>query len=267
MKRLLLLAAFAAMTASAAEWVNLDDEHHLAGPKLTAESLLGKVVLVDEWGVNCPPCRRLLPQLEKYYQSFKHKPFMIVGSHCQNATKDEVGSVLKEAGVTYPVYDRVAIEVGCPDNGGSIPFMYVVNRRGKVVWSGRGEREAIEAAINAFSAVANENLLGGWTPKRDKGLGKKLVLGKSIKSELKKLAKDAKSKDKGIAADAEHALRLVEESKQNIVDEIRIQSRAKPEEAIRLMQLFMKSFPEEGKDYKAKIAELQAQVKADRKRK
>ena len=50
-----LFAALAAATALAVDWRNLDEEHHLGGRKTSKGYLRGKVVLVDRWGVNCPP--------------------------------------------------------------------------------------------------------------------------------------------------------------------------------------------------------------------
>ena len=41
--------------------------------------LCGKVVLVDRWGFRCPPCRALLPRVEEIWQSFKTKPFVVLG--------------------------------------------------------------------------------------------------------------------------------------------------------------------------------------------
>ena len=34
-----------------------------------------KVVLVDRWGLGCPPCRKLLPRVEEIWKSFRTKPF------------------------------------------------------------------------------------------------------------------------------------------------------------------------------------------------
>ena len=59
-----LAAALVAAAASGIEWHNLDDANWVCGPKYTPEMLEGKVILVDEWGVDCPPCRALLPRME-----------------------------------------------------------------------------------------------------------------------------------------------------------------------------------------------------------
>ena len=63
MKRIIVAAGMVVLSAVAlgAEWRNLTEDNYYSGPKITADDLVGKVVLVDEWGINCPPCRALLP--------------------------------------------------------------------------------------------------------------------------------------------------------------------------------------------------------------
>ena len=63
--RALAAAALAcAATCRGVEWKGLSEERWYSGRKLDPSGLKGKVVLVDEWGVNCPPCRALLPRME-----------------------------------------------------------------------------------------------------------------------------------------------------------------------------------------------------------
>ena len=67
MKRIIVAAGMVVLSAVAlgAEWRNLTEDNYYSGPKITADDLVGKVVLVDEWGINCPPCRALLPFMQK----------------------------------------------------------------------------------------------------------------------------------------------------------------------------------------------------------
>jgi thiol-disulfide isomerase/thioredoxin len=263
-KVLIFAAATAAAAALAgAEWRGLDDEHHLSGPKLTPADLAGKVVFVDEWGIHCPPCRRLLPQLEKYHESFSHKPFVLIGSHRQNGSPEDVRKVLAEANVRYPVYSGFGLAAGEPDNGGGIPFMYVVDRGGRVVYSGRDDKAAIEAAINAFSgAIVPESLVAGVALKKYKPLEKKFVLGKNIKSDLKKIQKDADAKNSPYAAEARNVLAAVAAAKTKVEDEISFSTQSDPVKAFGLVKLYMTTWPDEGKErYAAGLKDLEARAK------
>ena len=76
------LASVVSLHASVA-WRNIDADHHLAGRKASEGYLQGKVVLVDRWGLGCPPCRKLLPRVEEIWRSFRSKPFVVLGGHCK----------------------------------------------------------------------------------------------------------------------------------------------------------------------------------------
>lgn len=257
---IVLAAALWSVTASAAEWRNLDDAHHYSGPKVTAESLVGKVVMVDEWGVNCPPCRALLPRMEEIWTSFRSKPFVLLGSHRQGNRPDEVKALVKANKLTYPIYDACGLAEGEPANGGAIPFIYVLNHRGKVVYSGRSEREATQAVVEAITVVGLPPEIAPGAPfgKYYKGLQKKFRLGASIKGDVARLKKDieaaakksatAVQKDK--AREAKAILAALKEGLADCRAEIEHLRRTKPAEVGDFVKKFIATFPEEGAAYK-----------------
>ena len=274
MKRIALslgFAAFACSTAFAGMWRGLSESGYYSGPKLTENDLAGKVVLVDCWGVNCPPCRALLPRMEQIWQSFKHKPFVLIGSHCQGRAPDRVAELVKANKLTYPIYDFAGLARGEPSSGGGLPFMYVVDHRGKVVYSGRNEREATEAIVNAIGQIgAPPSLIGGNVQlKKYKALEKQLVLGKNVKSVINTLERDVKraqskaanAGQKAQAAEAAEILRSIEEGKSDVKREIEMKRTSDPEDALMLVKAFMASFPDEGAEYKAQLPELAAKAK------
>ena len=191
MKRITGAVATMAVLATAAfgaqQWKGLTDENYYSGPKITADDLAGKVVLVDEWGINCPPCRALLPHMQKLWNANKGKPFVLIGSHRQGRAPEKVKELVDANKLTYPVYDYAGL-VDEPSNGGGLPHMYVVNHRGKVVYSGRSHDEcvaAVQAAIHAVGAMPT--LCGGVSLQAFKSMEKQLVLGKPIKNQVKAL--------------------------------------------------------------------------------
>ena len=152
--RLIILAAAVAAVAVEADavgWRNLDEGHHLCGRKASEGYLKGKVVLVDRWGAKCPPCRAMLPQIEQIWQSFKTKQFVVLGGHCRGwGSPEEVKVVAKDLGITYPVYEDAGLASGEPAFNG-IPFLYVVDETGRVVYKGRNERNATQAIVTALT--------------------------------------------------------------------------------------------------------------------
>ena len=163
MKTLLIgWAALVAFGAQAVEWKNVDADHYLGGRKASEGYLQGKVVLVDRWGAKCPPCRALLPRVEEIWKSFKTKPFVVLGGHCKGwGTADMVAELITEHKLTYSVYEDAALAVGEPKFD-AIPFLYVVDETGKVVYLGRDERNATQAIVSALTDMESPRNLAQW---------------------------------------------------------------------------------------------------------
>ena len=265
-------AAFAALSVfslNAANWRGLDDSSYYSGPKISEADLAGKVVMVDQWGINCPPCRALLPAMQKLWNANKSKPFVLIGSHCQGRNPEKVKELVDANKLTYPIYDWAGL-VDAPSSGGGLPFMYVVDHRGKVVYSGRSHEEAEAAVQKAIAAVgAMPTLCGGVTLQAFKAMEKSLVLGKSVKSQVKALhaavkkgeAKSATPVQQKQAEEAKAILAAIEEAKADIKGEIESKRESDPEEAYKLAKAYVASFPVEGKDLKPQLADMAARAK------
>ena len=142
-------AAMAAFTVQASNWQGINEASYLGGMKIAEADLKGKVVMVDCWGRNCPPCRALLPRLQSTWESFRHKPFVLLGSHCQGRDDEAIAAIIKENKITYPVYQFAGMAEGAPQIDG-IPYIYVVDAWGKLIYNGHSLQEATEMAVNAM---------------------------------------------------------------------------------------------------------------------
>lgn len=163
MKQIIMVAALATVgVAGAVEWRNLDQEHQLGGRKASEGYLRGKVVLVDRWGLRCPPCRAMLPQVEALWQSFKTKPFVVLGGHCKGwGEAEDVKKFVAQQKLTYPIYEDAGLATGEPEFD-AIPFLYVVDETGKVVYTGHSERMAREAIVNSLTDMEAPRNLAQW---------------------------------------------------------------------------------------------------------
>ena len=269
MKKTICVLCLLPCVAFADLWRGLDEANHYSGPLVTEADLLGKVVLVDEWGVRCPPCRALLPGMESLWSAYKSKPFVLLGSHRQGHQPDQVKELVKANKLTYPIYERAGL-VGEPSGDGMLPFMYVVNHRGKVVYAGRSHQEATQAVVEALMKIgAPPNLVDGVAFKKYKAIEKQLVLGKPLKGPMAKLAGDVKKAQaktasaalKEQAEEAEEILEALKKGRDDIKEEIETLKQTNPPEAVKLIGLFMKSFPAEGAAYKDELPELTAKAK------
>ena len=152
----------AASLAQAVEWKNVDAEHYLGGRKASAGYLQGKVVLVDRWGAKCPPCRALLPRVEELWRSFKAKPFVVLGGHCEGwGDADAVKGLIRENKLTYPVYEGAGLANGEPKFD-AIPYLYVVDETGRIVYRGHSERDATEAVVVALTDMEAPRNVAQW---------------------------------------------------------------------------------------------------------
>jgi len=148
--------------AAGVVWTGVTADDHLSGRKVSQGYLQGKVVLVDRWGYKCPPCRALLPRLEAIWQSFKSKPFILLGGHCKGwGTKEQVAELAKELELTYPLYENAGLGENEPKFD-AIPFLYVVDATGRVVYRGRDERQAETAVVQALTNLASPPNLDYW---------------------------------------------------------------------------------------------------------
>lgn len=193
-----------ASLAQAVEWKNVDSDHHLGGRKASAGYLQGKVVLVDRWGAKCPPCRALLPRVEDIWQSFKTKPFVVLGGHCKGwGTADEVAELITEHKLTYPVYEGAGLATGEPKFD-AIPFLYVVDETGKVVYLGRDERTATQAIVTALTDMEAPKNVAQWKRFLDYELEHLPCRGylrlKDFRKKFQKEAKEYESKARELLA-------------------------------------------------------------------
>lgn len=272
LKHLVLLAAFACAAASASEtWPGLSAEGHCGGAKVGEASLIDKVVLVYEWDASIKDCVAYLPRMQQIWSSFSGKPFVLLGSVQGQA--DAAKRAIAANKVTFPNYESCGYERNYT-TGVKLPYFYVVNHSGRVVYSGTGERDATEAVVTWITRVGQPDSLTGdfifGRKCRYKAMEKSLVLGKPIKNQLKTLESDAKKGQskaatqqmKAAAADARALLKEIEASKRAIKRTIEAKKRVAPAAALKLIKDFMVTFPDEGAAYKDEIPRLEERVKA-----
>ena len=140
----------------AAVWQNIDHDHYIAGPEITPANLKGRVVLVDRWAFWCGPCCRAMPHNEELYQKYRRRGLIVLGAASDTSFRiEETRKVLAEAKTTFPVY-RVG-EIANPPTSRGIPFLYIVNAEGKVVYQqlGAGGNRLEEEIVKALDSAKN----------------------------------------------------------------------------------------------------------------
>ena len=244
----MVVALLVAFSACAVEWRGLEKDKWCSGPMLTPEKLKGKVVLVDRWGVRCPPCCRSLPHIESLWKKFRRKPFVIIGSHCQGDERDRIAELVKENGLTYSIYLNASLADEPSFRG--IPFYYVVNPRGEVVYQGLGFsdskakelEDAVAAALAKMPSV--DSLCGGVEVVHFKQDAAKLVTGKNVEPVVARL-KSASTKNGPKAEEAKALVDVVESARTALKDEIRGNAKTRPGLALMQLETLVKTWPSE----------------------
>ncbi len=255
-----MACALSAIFASgAAKWKNLDDGSHLAGAKLTEADLLGKAVLVYYWDAAEEGSVKYLPEVEKVWNSFKTKKFVVVGSYTGAKDAAKVKAAVAKNKVTFPVYCNFSLDPDPKAGHQKPPFFNVVNHRGVSVYGGAGIKDGTAKVVDAISAIGMPaSLCGDVTFKKFKSLEKQLTLGRNVAPVLKRLEKESKSKDTGVAAEAQDIISAIESAKSDVKSDIETYREADPAEAIRLIGLYLKTWPKDdaAKEFKDSIADL-----------
>jgi thiol-disulfide isomerase/thioredoxin len=116
-----------------------------------AKALEGKVVVIEAWGVKCPPCIASLPEMQRLARSGEKKGLVVLGFESQNSSKEAILDVLKDARVKYPVMSGANLPV--PFNG--IPHVAVFGADGKLTWHGHPSDGDFKRAVkDALKALA-----------------------------------------------------------------------------------------------------------------
>ncbi|MBI1811096.1 MAG: TlpA family protein disulfide reductase [Nitrospirae bacterium] len=89
-----------------------------------------RVILIEFWATWCAPCRELTPVLNKIYEKYKDKGFVVLALTPEENT-DTVKSYAKGYGITYPV---LITDMKTTRRYGviSIPASFLINREGGV---------------------------------------------------------------------------------------------------------------------------------------
>ena len=85
---------------------------HVSGPQLTDQSLAHRVVVLEFWGVNCPPCIASMPKLAELHRQYGPSGLVIVGAHAQGGAAAEVKKVVDGLGVTFSIVDSAQVADG-----------------------------------------------------------------------------------------------------------------------------------------------------------
>jgi thiol-disulfide isomerase/thioredoxin len=133
----------------------------LNGPDWQLSTASGKLILLDFWSPNCPPCMKALPEVKKIASTHGAQGLEVVGLVCDmGESSDEylnqARDVAKKQNFNYAIYTepkRSLIKSQFQVKG--LPTMVLIDRQGTVVWKGVG---ATPENLNQLEKVLKEKL-------------------------------------------------------------------------------------------------------------
>jgi thiol-disulfide isomerase/thioredoxin len=129
----------------AVEWLN--------SPPLSAESLRGKVVLVDFWTFGCINCRNALPHVVEWSRKYKDQGLVVIGVHtpefAYEKNIDNVRNALGDLHVQFPVAVDNRFAIWRSFNNQYWPAHYFIDAEGQIRFHhfGEGEYDKSEQVI------------------------------------------------------------------------------------------------------------------------
>jgi cytochrome c biogenesis protein CcmG/thiol:disulfide interchange protein DsbE len=110
----------------------------LDGAPVSADSLRGKVVLLNFWATWCPPCRVEMPGFQDVYDERRAEGFVVLGVSTDRAGRAPVLEFLKEKGITYPVAMANGTMLNAYGGARVLPTSFLIDRQGRIRHEVRG---------------------------------------------------------------------------------------------------------------------------------
>jgi peroxiredoxin len=125
----------------------------LNGEQFTLSKGKGKVIMVDFWATWCPPCRKEIPQLKKYYEKFKARGFEIIGISL-DSKKEVLEKFIDKEKVPWKIAfsgDNWQDETAKLYGVNSVPSYWLIDRNGVLRHFNLRKEELKEAIAALFT--------------------------------------------------------------------------------------------------------------------
>ena len=110
------------------------------GKKVSLKDFRGKIVFLNFWASWCIPCREEMPAMERLYQEFKDKNFVVLAVNVKDRKQDAVNFV-RELKLTYPIALDPEAEVGRLYGAWGLPTTYLIGPKGEALARAWGPAE------------------------------------------------------------------------------------------------------------------------------
>jgi peroxiredoxin len=125
------------------------------GKKLSLKDFRGKIVFLNFWASWCIPCREEMPAMERLYQEFKDRNFVVLAVSVKDRRQDAIDFV-KELKLTYPVALDPEGQAAVLYGAWGLPTTYLIGPKGEGLarawgpadWYGSAARKLIRDLVD-----------------------------------------------------------------------------------------------------------------------
>jgi thiol-disulfide isomerase/thioredoxin len=169
MRVILLILSLGVVAASclaiaASNLPSLKAERWVNSPPLTAETLRGKVVLVDFWEYTCINWIRTLPYVKAWNRDYGTLGLVVVGVHAPEFEfgkhAENIDRGIRDHGLTYPIAIDNGFAIWRAFGNDAWPAKYLFDHRGQLVrrWVGEGSYDQIEGEVRRLLVAADPGI-------------------------------------------------------------------------------------------------------------
>lgn len=113
----------------------------LQGKAVSLRAFRGQVVLLNFWATWCVPCQWEMAELEKLYQAYQEKGFVVLAVALDAEGARTVEPFARERQLTYPILLDTRLEAARRYQIFGPPTTFLIDRQGRVIGEALGPRE------------------------------------------------------------------------------------------------------------------------------
>lgn len=126
----------------------------LDGNTVNLRDFRGKVIFLNFWATWCPHCKGEMPSMEKIYQDYRDRGFVVLAVSCRE-DPEKVKEVVKEMGVSFPVFADPQGAASLAYRVKGVPVTFLIDSQGIIReiilgsrnWSDFSHRQKIESLL------------------------------------------------------------------------------------------------------------------------
>jgi thiol-disulfide isomerase/thioredoxin len=156
--------AASCLASAASNLPSLRAQRWVNSPPLTAETLRGKVVLVDFWEYTCVNWIRTAPYIKAWNRDYAPLGLVVIGVHAPEfefgKSAANIDRGIRDHGLTYPIAIDNDFTIWRAFGNDAWPAKYLFDNRGRLVrrWVGEGSYDEIEGEIRRLLTAAQPGI-------------------------------------------------------------------------------------------------------------